>query len=252
MTINEVTTQTGGLPANFSDDPYLDYGIEAATAGASFLKFDRSGNGFTYGMDSTPLPLGTRLAANMSGVRVGWLKWVDGKPEKVLSLITERRKVGRDELGDDDPALWEVAGQDPWKPAAELELVDAQGQQYIFSTSSFGGTKGVKKLCYDFARERRSRPAQVPLIELGQHWYPHPKFSKVWEPDFVIVDWVDETTLAPVYNAPGHGTGEYADPAEAETPFDIQENTPEPAPGKPVETMEKKPVPVLKAKTPRF
>ena len=252
MMLNEVTTQTGGLPATFGDDPYMDYGIEAATAGASFLKFDRSGNGFTYGMDGTPLPLGTRLAANMSGVRVGWLKWVDGKPEKVLSLITERRKVGRDELGDDDPALWEVPGQDPWKQAAELELVDSVGQQYIFSTSSFGGTKGVKKLCYDFARERRSRPGQVPLVELGQHWYPHPKFSKVWEPDFAIVDWVDETTLAP---ASSNGEAE-ADPFESEQEaadrVAAQQNRVEPPPEKPVETTEKKPVPVLKAKSPRF
>ena len=33
MTINEVTTRSGGAVASFSDDPYLDYGIEAATAG---------------------------------------------------------------------------------------------------------------------------------------------------------------------------------------------------------------------------
>lgn len=251
MTINEVTTRSGGAVASFSDDPYLDYGIEAATAGAMFLKFDRSGNGFTYGMDATPLPLGTRLAANMAGVRTGWLKWVDGKPEKVLSLLSERRaRVERDELGDHDQSLWEVPGQDPWKPAAELELVDGSGQQYIFSTSSFGGTKGVKKLCYDYGRERRSRPGQVPLVALGQHWYPHPKFSKVWEPDFDIVDWVDETTLAPA--------GQAND--EAEPPFDIAasrsgaaaENPAEAPPEKPVAPTAKGPVPVLKAKTPRF
>ena len=205
-------------------------------------KFSRDGQGFTYGMDGAPLALGTRLAANMAGVRTGWLKWVDGKPEKVLSLLSERRKIERDELGDHDQSLWEMPGQDPWKQAAELELVDGSGQQYIFSTSSFGGTKGVKKLCYDFARERRSRPGQVPLIELGQHWYPHPKFSKVWEPDFSIVDWVDEQTLAPAAQAE-------ADPFEAEPD---QENTVEPPQEKPVETAAKKPVPVLKAKGPRF
>ena len=113
MTLTDVTTRSGSLPANFSDDPYLDYGIEAATAGANFLKFSRDGQGFTYGTDSTPLPLGTKLAANMAGVRVGWLKWQDGKPEKVLSLVTERRKVTRDELGDLDPALWERSTRRP-------------------------------------------------------------------------------------------------------------------------------------------
>jgi|KBSMisStaDraftv2_1062788.scaffolds.fasta_scaffold77364_2 hypothetical protein len=248
MTLTDVTTRTSNLPANFSDDPYLDYGIEAATAGANFLKFSRNGQGFTYGMDGAPLPLGTRLAANMAGVRVGWLKWVDGKPEKVLSLVTERRKISRDELGDNDPALWEMPGQDPWKQAAELELVDGSGQQYIFSTSSFGGTKGVKKLCYDYARERRSRPGQVPLVELGQHWYPHPKFSKVWEPDFNIIDWVDETTLTPA-GQQADGRGGSADPFDLDAP---QENTVEAPAEKPVETAAKKPVPVLKAKTPRF
>ena len=77
-------------------------------------------------------------------------------------------------------------------------------------------------------------------MELGQHWYPHPKFSKVWEPDFNIVDWVDETTLTPA-----------GQQAEQTDPFDL-ENTPEPPAEKPVETAAKKPVPVLKAKTPRF
>jgi hypothetical protein len=235
MTINEVTTQTGGLPTNFSDDPYLDYGIEAATAGASFLKFDRTGAGFTYGIDNTPLPLGTRLAANMAGVRVGWLKWLDGKPEKVLNLVSERRKISKDDLGPDDPDA-------PWKEAAELELVDNTRQQYIFSTSSFGGTKGVKKLCYDFARERRSRPGQIPVVELGQHWYPHPKYNKVWEPDFTIVDWVDETTLAPA-GKPEEEAPDHLTPTE-EVPFVDEE--------KPTETKASKPVPVLKAKGPRF
>jgi hypothetical protein len=92
-------------------------------------------------------------------------------------------------------------------------------------------------------------------VELGQHWYPHPKFSKVWEPDFAIVDWADETTLAPAgQQADGQG-------GEAEPPLDLdapsrsgatQEITVEPLPEKPVETAAKKPVPVLKAKTPRF
>jgi hypothetical protein len=85
-------------------------------------------------------------------------------------------------------------------------------------------------------------------VELGQHWYPHPKFSKVWEPDFAMIDWVDETTLTPSgQQADGQG-------GEAEPPFDldVQEITSEPPAGKPVETAAKKPVPVLKAKTPRF
>jgi hypothetical protein len=85
----------------------------------------------------------------------------------------------------------------------------------------------------------------VPLVELGQHWYPHPKFSKVWEPDFNIVDWVDETTLTP---AGQQANGE----ADADIPFDLAGNTPEPPAEKPVETAAKKPVPVLKAKSPRF
>ena len=86
------STRTSNLPANFSDDPYLDYGIEAATAGANFLKFSRDGQGFTYGMDSTPLPLGTKLAANMAGVRVGWLKWLDGKPELPRADLAPEQK----------------------------------------------------------------------------------------------------------------------------------------------------------------
>ena len=150
MTLTDVTTRTGNLPANFSDDPYLDYGIEAATAGANFLKFSRDGQGFTYGMDGTPLPLGTKLAANMAGVRVGWLKWVDGKPEKVLSLVTERRKISRDELGDNDPALWEMPGQDPWKQAAELELVDGSGAAihllHLLLRRHQGGEKALLRL----------------------------------------------------------------------------------------------------------
>jgi hypothetical protein len=240
MTINEMTTRTGNLPATFGDDPYLDYGIEAATAGANFLNFDpRGGNGFFYGQDATPLPLGTRLAANMAGVRVGWMRWVDKKADKAMSLLSERRKITRDDLDAEIPDA-------PWKEAVQIEFVDTQGQQYIFSKDSVGAVKGVKKLCYDFARERRSRPGQIPVVELQQHWYPHPKFNKVWEPDFPIVDWVDETTLAPV----GNGEDGAAEaPVDHLTPTEVPPFLEE---EKPVETKASKPVPVLKAKSPRF
>jgi hypothetical protein len=242
MTINEVTTQTGGAIANFSDDPFMDFGIEAATAGATFLKFEKDGSGYTYGQDRKLLPHGTKLLANMGSMRTGWVRWQGGMPtDKVLNLVAERRpKVSREELGDLDPQMWEDRTNDPWKEAAELDLADGYGQKYIFSTTSGGGLKAVKKLSYDYARERRSRPGQMPLIELSGDYYEHPKYGKTHVPVLTIVDWVDADSIA---SARGGSIDE---------PLPAQEKSTDPVVEKPTETKSKGPVPVLKAKGPRF
>jgi hypothetical protein len=88
-------------------DPYVAYGLKAGTAGGQYLSF-KNGE-FLYGQNASVLPLGTRLAANMAGLRVGWRKWRGGTLEDDLTVpLVERRPVeARNALGDNDRSLWD-------------------------------------------------------------------------------------------------------------------------------------------------
>ena len=218
MSINEVTTRTNGTVTNYNDDPFMAFAGNGGMMGnASYLKYQKGH--YYYGVDQIEMPLGTKLAVNMLSLKNGWIKWDNGMPaEKIFVIVAEGQKAPtRSELGDHDKRLWEAPNKDPWQEAVELEMVDGDGEKYIFNSSSKGGVNAIKKLTMEFAKERRSRPGLAPLVELGSDHYEHSKatFGKVLFPTFNIVGWVDEVTLQLVTE--GKEPGDEQD----DIPFDV-------------------------------
>lgn len=216
MTRTEVTEYQTNVPAsstatglaampNGEVDPFLAYGQANTFAEGQFLSF-KNGE-WLYGMNQEVLPIGTKVAVNMLGMRTGWRRWESRQVvDDRTSLLTDRQPpLPRSALGDNDQSLWEkLEGRprDPWAMTMIVEMVDGSGEKYIYSTSSFGGRKCLNELCVSFGKERRLRPGQVPIVELGADTYDHKSYGRTWEPILKIVQWAHEGSLEVVEDTP--------------------------------------------------
>jgi hypothetical protein len=177
------------------NDPYAAYGAKVGTTG-QYLTFKQGE--FLAGQNADELKLGTKLVANMPGLRIGWRRWfaaqvTDDLTEPLISgPVTQRRES----LGDNNQDLWERDDRgeprDPWQLTNILEFSDGDGNVYIYSTGSKGGIGAIGRLCKEYGNERRQRPGMLPIITLGRDFYTHPRFGKTYFPVFTIVGWTDE------------------------------------------------------------
>lgn len=241
MTRTEVTEYRSNLPGmpDGDVDPFLAYGQANAFVEGQFLSF-KAGE-WLYGMNQEVLPIGTKLAVNMAGMRVGWRRWEDRQVvDDRTSLLTDRVPLPpRQSLGDTDQAMWDKLDgrpRDPWQLTSIVEMIDGAGEKYIYATGSFGGRKCLGELCVAYGKERRLRPGQVPLVALGADTYEHKAYGRTWEPKLPIVGWAHEDTLEPVEDTPPLPPAEEATPAVTakaadpdEPPFDVTP-APKPAP----------------------
>lgn len=196
--MNAVTNMSAGgaVAMQGGYDPYAAYGQEAASGNGDFLKFSKGE--WLKGQEDEEVELGTRLAANMGELSIGWIRWEDGKPaERRMGLLSQGHKPElRPELGYTDQAEWETddeTGQpkDPWNFTNELPLANPDnGEQMTWSAASKGGIGAIGNLCKAYGREYRQRDGQVPIVELGRDSYKHKKYGKTYVPVATIVDWV--------------------------------------------------------------
>lgn len=186
-------------------DPYAAYGQEAASGGGDFLKFAKVE--WQRGQNNDEVVLGTRFAANMAELSIGWIRWAEGKPaERKFGLLAQAHKPeARDALGHTDHAEWETDKDgkpiDPWSFTNELPVADPEtGEQLTMSMSSKGGIGAIGNLCKAYGKEYRQRDGQVPIIELGRDSYIHKEYGKLYVPVVSIVDWVENGSVpdAPV------------------------------------------------------
>jgi hypothetical protein len=189
---NEMTTAI--TPAG--DNPFTAYANAAMANDISgaILKFIK-GDWF-FGQDNKPIALGTRLIANMDSFSVGWMKWVDGRPETRLVRVVDCVKPPqRKDLGDHDESLWEVDEKekpvDPWSFVNRLVLANPTSSDlFTFTTRTWGGRKCCDLLSRDYGRAMRQHPNEWPVIELGVHPRQDRKYGIVKEPLFPIVGWI--------------------------------------------------------------
>jgi hypothetical protein len=201
--MSDLVKQGNGAIATMNDiDPFTAYGMRAGgAAGGQYLSF-KNGE-FLYGQNSTMLPLGTRLVANMQGLRVGWRRWQDSQvtDDLTVPLIERRPLEPRNSLGDNDPQMWSKGPdgrpRDPWQMTNILEMVDQQGQKFIFSTGSKGGVGAIARLSAEYGKLYRQKPGLAPIIALANDWYAHPEYGKTYVPEFNIVGWANPETLEP-------------------------------------------------------
>jgi hypothetical protein len=199
LEMSDMTQANRAQVAVTHGDPYSSYGAKVGVQG-NFLTF-KNGE-FTFGQDARTLPMGTRLAVNMPGLRIGWRRWYGGQlTDDLTELLSDGPRLQtRDALGSDDPALWEKdqdgKPRDPWSLSNVIEFIDDQGERYIYATASKGGINAIGRLCAEYGKLYRQRPGQVPIIELGADSYIHPVYKKTFVPVFApIVGWTREDAL---------------------------------------------------------
>jgi hypothetical protein len=204
------------------NDPFAEYG--RATRGrrvvGRYLKFNKGD--YLAGQDSTEIPIGTRLMADMGTLEVGWIKWVDKKPaDQDMGLLgdTRYKLKRRDELGDTDKDLWEVdqdgKHRDPWVLVNQIVLLDPDrpdltDEAFTFTTSSKGGLRAIGGLCEAYSKERRMLGNVLPVVELGVETYDHEQYGRLKSPKFKIVGWTSVAEL----------TGQIEDKSGEEPPFE--------------------------------
>lgn len=200
---------------NIGPDPYTSYAAQVVQQQGMFLTF-KNGE-FLAGQDNYELKIGTRLAANVAGLMIGWRRWFGARvtDDRMELLSAQIPRPSRSSLGDNDPDLWEQderngTKRDPWQFTNTLQLVDAQGEVYLFSTGSKGGLNAIGKLCKAYGLEYRQRPGMVPIIELANDFYNHATYGKTYVPVFNLIDWANEAgalgdiaTQQPQIEAPG-------------------------------------------------
>jgi hypothetical protein len=174
------------------------------------LKFNKFGE-FCAGQDEQKIPFGTVLAAYMTTLCVGYVKWVDNRPaEVVMGLVAEGFiPPKRAELDDKDQSKWDTFdnGQprDPWQFSNSLVFADLKsGELFTFSTSSKGGMNAIGELSKAYGRHIRPHPDELPLIELGVDSYDHPNkaYGEIRYPVFKVTGWISSNKLPPIDGAP--------------------------------------------------
>lgn len=207
--MSDITKRNGNLPAT-QFDPFLAFSGMGGREEGQYLSF--SHGEWLFGQDKTVMPMGTKLVANMPGLRYGWRRWRDNKPvDDLRRLVIERSPTdveSRSSLGDHDKSLWDVMNGrpvDPWQLTMTVEMTDGQGEKYILSMQAVTHVPTMMALATTYGKEGRMRPGQLPLVELGASYFMHSdsKIGKVHTPVLKVVGWVDGDTLEPVEDVGG-------------------------------------------------
>jgi hypothetical protein len=233
-TTKKPATEVSGASKNF----FEKYG-EAATQRnivGSLLKFTKFGE-YRAGQEEREVPRGTPLAACMTALEAGYVRWEDGRPvEFAMGPIGEGFiPPKRSELGHLDQSLWDTFDdgrpRDPWQFSNSLVMTDLETEElYTFSTSSKGGLGAIGELAKVYGKHIRLHPAELPVVELDVGSYLHKDRSKgeIRFPVFKVTSWVPADKLPAIDGSnDGNGSGGEAQqalalPEAAPPPPDVQ------------------------------
>jgi hypothetical protein len=201
--------------AELNLNPFEQYGSQVSSRRivGKLLKFNKGD--YLAGEDEEEIEFGKKLVCNMDQLLVGWVKWVDNRPDQeLMGLIVEGHQAPkRDSLGDLDESQWELdstgKARDPWQFSNYLLMkeVGADGKDedklFTFATSSRGGLNAIGDLCKTYGKEMRMRPDEYPIVELGGGSYNHPnkEFGRIKFPTLKIVGWEPKSQFGAVEQA---------------------------------------------------
>jgi hypothetical protein len=189
---NDVKKINGGQEI----DPFQAYADKATARGpitGNLLRYTKHGE-YKSGANQEEVAEGTRMLAYLPGLKEGYVKWENQQPvQHIIGLVAEGfRPPERHELGDMDSDLWgKLNGRpiDPWQKTSYLILLDEEGQLHTFVTSSKGGISAIGELCADYAKHRRMKPNDIPIIELHGRSYQHRDFGETFAPVLKRTGW---------------------------------------------------------------
>lgn len=199
--LTPATTNALGFPID-GPDPFAAAAAEMGAINGHFLTFDGNEGKFEYGPkdDVKELDSGTQLVCNMATFKRGYICWNDGEvvDEKMVGVL-EGKPCSAAELPDHGP--YEDEEKDGWREQNSVEFRDLDtGELFQFKTTARGGLRGMKNLMDAFAKVYRTKPNQVPVVELGEHSFDakvmnektgkKKSVGKKYAPVLSIVGWI--------------------------------------------------------------
>jgi hypothetical protein len=185
-----------------SDDGWDDAAAESSdrTIRGTLLKFANAT--WSRGKEGTDIKEGTRLVA--LDTAAAWVKWFQSRPIAHKLRRAGHRLPDRNELGDLDEVDWEIGPdgkpKDPWQNTRFVYFSDAMsGEEFTFSTSTWGGRAAVSDLAEEIYRMRRDKPGALPVVELCAAPMLT-RFGKKSKPLFRVIDWCTSASLSDQVN----------------------------------------------------
>jgi hypothetical protein len=206
-----MSNEIGKATANF----FSKYGRAATSRSivGRLLKFNKFGE-YRAGQEEEKIACGTKLAAVMDSLQVGYQLWQDSRPaDAVMGRIVDGFIPPRREtLGHLDKSKWEAFDdgrpRDPWQFTNQIVLADLEndGELFTFSTSSRGGLDAIGQLCLKHGEHIRQRPNEAPIItlEVGSYQHSNRAYGEIRFPIFRIVDWVPAKNLPSIEGEGGN------------------------------------------------
>ena len=182
-----------------TDNPWIEVGAQLDRfIGAPLLKFTKQGEFAINDVDN--IPGGTRVVAHADEIDLGWIKWVDGKPEdrRVGRVAEKFIPPRRDDLSDNDPQQWDLQDdgtrRDPWQFQMSVPITRLDnGETYRFATGSKGGLGCLGKLTRAYGRRVQDEKVPgLPIVELKADHYKHQRHGKIFFPKMTVVEWTGE------------------------------------------------------------
>lgn len=181
-------------------DPFARAGEDMGGSNALYMKFNGNSGEYTYGQDSEEIAEGTHMAVNMSELRRGFICWVDSqvKDEK-MARVVDGDEIQESNLPDYGPYERRSDGsQDGWSKQAAVALFDPETKKsFILKVSSASGLRGIGTLLKDYAKQYKSHPGEMPLVELTSKAFipKDKKFGKKHALILNIVGWISEDEM---------------------------------------------------------
>ena len=204
--MNDIT-KTDGNSLELSDEfvQQLMTGVASSplqatgAGGTPLLRMEKSG-AWVWGMGSDEVQHGSHWLVNPMSFMHGWVLWA----EQVAGA--KNRKLGEvmGSMSRAAPACPEPVNGKSFTPQGSFELkcMDGtdEGVQVLFKSPSQGGVQAIGALVEAFQRHYAQKDGKLtpcPIITLGNSWYTHPTFGKIYKPVFEVTGWADMNGAIP-------------------------------------------------------
>jgi hypothetical protein len=136
--------------------------------GVLFLKFNGNDGYYSYGADDTDLPVDSQAAMNPRSLKRGWICWKGGQvQEEIMMSLEEGLPPAKHQLPDYGP----YGKDDGWseQKTIEFKTIDGEGLTLLFQANNKSKMNALEAVMKDFARQYKSNPGCVPIVELGEN-----------------------------------------------------------------------------------
>jgi hypothetical protein len=205
---NEVAVRGSTALVTSTDDYYAALAAEAQSyrgggGGVLFLKFNGNDGYYSYGADDVDLPVDSQVAMNPRSLKRGWICWKGGQvQEEIMMSLEEGLPPAKHLLPDYGP----YGKDDGWseQKTIEFKTIDGEGLTFLFQANNKSKMNALEAVMKDFARQYKSNPGCVPVVELGENEFEtQPKNEdgskgrkvRKHAPKFKLVGWMTEEEL---------------------------------------------------------